>query len=147
MHSSVPLASWPICTAHTGLGRLFLVHLPWLYGTTSSHCKDPMLWRTSHYLVGPLSLCGMAVGTNPSLWSCWELSSLCRSVMIHLASFQTGWALPVVMMRVLLLQILIILLSISWWLIVPKDYASTWISIWAWHLQQEVSDACLAASG
>ena len=146
-HSSVPLASWPICIACTGLGRLSLVRLLWLYGTTSSHCKDPMLWRTSHCLVGPLSLCGMAAGTNPSLWSCWELGSPCRSVMIHLASLQTGRALPMVMTRVWLLQLLVILLSIFWWVIVPKDYAGTWTSIWAQLLRWEVSHVCLPASG
>ena len=134
VHSSVPLASRPICIACTGLGRLSLVHLLWLYSTTSSHCEDSMLWRTSHYLVGPLSLRGMAAGTNPSLWFYWELSSPHRSVMIHLASLQTGQVLPMVMMRVLLLQLLIILLSISWWVIIPKDYVGTWISIWARHL-------------
>ena len=113
-HLSVPLASRPICIARTGLGRLSLVYLLWLYGTTSSHCKDPMSWRTLHYLVGPLSLCGMAAGTNPSPWSCWELSSLRRSIMIHLASLQTGWVLPMVMTRVWLLQLLVVLLSIFW---------------------------------
>ena len=146
-HLSVPLASRPICIARTGLGRLSLVHLPLLYGTTSSHCKDLMSWRTLHCLVGPLSLHGMAAGTNPSLWSCWELSSPCRSVMIHLASLQTGRALPMVMTRVWLLQLLVILLSISWWVIVPKDYAGTWTSIWAWLLWREVSRVCLPASG
>ena len=145
-HLSVPLASRPIHIARTGLGRLSSVHLLQLYGTTSSHCEDPMSWRTSHYLVGPLSLCGMAAGTNPSLWSCWELGSPCRSVMIHLASLKTGWVLPMVMTRVWLLQLLVVLLSISWWVIIPKDYASTWTSIWAWFLWQEVSRVCLPAS-
>ena len=84
-HSSVSLASWPIHIVRTGLGRRSLVRLLRLYGTTSSHCEDPMSWRTSHCLVGPLSLCGVAAGTNPSLWSCWELGSPCRSVVIHLA--------------------------------------------------------------
>ena len=146
-HSSVPLASRPICIACTRLGRLSLVCLLWLYGTTSSHCKDPMSWRTLHCLVGPLSLCGVAAGTNPSLWSCWELGSPRRSVMIHLASLQTGWALPMVMMRVWLLQLLVILLSIFWWVIVPKDYAGTWTSVWAQLLQWEVSHVRLPASG
>ena len=125
VHSPVPLVSWPICIACTGLGMLSLVHLPQLYDATSNHCKDTMLWRTSHFPVGPLNLCGMAVGTNPSLWSCWELGSPRRSVVIHLASLQTGWALPMVMTRVLLHLLLIILLSISWWVIVPKDYVGT----------------------
>ena len=145
-HSSVPLASQPICIARTGLGRLSSVCLLWLYGTTSSHYEDPMSWRTLHSLVGPLSLHGMAVGTNPSLWSCWELGSPCRSIMIHLASLQTGQALPIVMMRVWLLQLLVILLSIFWWVIIPKDYASTWTSIWAQLLWQEVSRVHLPAS-
>ena len=147
VHSSVPLASRPICIARTGLGRLSLVRLLWLYGTTSSHCKDPMSWRTLHCLVSPLSLRCVAAGTNPSLWSCWELGSPRRSTMIYLASLQTGRALPMVMTSVLLLQLLIILLSISWWVIVPKDYVGTWISVWARHLWREVSRVCLPASG
>ena len=125
VHLSVPLATRPINIAHTGLGMLSLVHFPWLYGTTSNRCKDPMLWRTLHSPVGPLNLCGMAVGTNPSLWSCWELGSPCKSVVIHLAFWQMGWVLPMVMTRVLLLQPLIVLLSTSWWVIVPKNYIGT----------------------
>ena len=145
-HSSVPLASRPICIARTGLGRWSSVCLLWLYGTTSSHCKDSMSWRTLHCLVSPLSLCGVAASTNPSLWSCWELSSPHRSVMIHLASLQTGRALPMVMTRVWLLQLLVILQSISWWAIIPKDYAGTWTSVWAWLLWWEVSHVHLPAS-